>query len=414
MSKEILYSFVIDSRGLSLSPTRSEKAWYFIRKGKAKLVTQYPLTIKLTYEVDNTDISKLHMGLDVGQTTGIALVQECKTRNKVIFKGEIAHRKDVSSLMTTRKGYRASRRSEKRYRPARFNNRASSSKKGRLAPSIKTRQDEIIRVIKRLQKYISIDRVVIEDVSFDIRCLTDGYKPYRWGYQMSNRLDENLRKATLQRDNFTCQECGAKETMLEAHHIVPKRLKGEDTITNLITLCISCHKKVTGVEEVYIGKFQSLTGGKQLGLRYASHVMQGKTYLYNELCKIINLATKTDGGTTSNRRLDWNIPKSHSNDSIVITGLKPDTTSVYEYTIQPLRKKRKCKLDKSLDIVQGDRVLYTPRGKSGVKCYVTAILLTGTQKGKYKITSLLGKKRYGPLSVKSLTKISTDKGLRVS
>ena len=102
--------------------------------------------------------------------------------------------------------------------------------------------------------------------------------------------------------------------------------------------------------------------------------------IYNELCKIVNLVTKTDGGTTSNRRIDWNIPKSHSNDSIVITGLKPDTTNLYGHTIQPLRKKRKCKLDKSLGIVQGDSVLYTPRGKSPIKCYVTAILKSGKLK----------------------------------
>lgn len=412
--KEIKYSFVVDSRGKALSPTKSEKAWYFIRKGKAKLVTQYPLTIKLTYEVDNTDISKLHMGLDVGQTTGIALVQECKTRNKVIFKGEIVHRKDVSSLMTTRKGYRKNRRSEKRYRPVRYNNRSSSSRKGRLAPSIKTRQDEILRLVKRLQKYVGIDKVVIEDVSFDIRCLTDGYKPYRWEYQRGNRLDENIRKATLMRDNFTCQECGVKDTILEAHHIVPKRLKGSDTISNLITLCNSCHSSVTGKEEDYIDKFQSLTGGKQLGLRYAIHVMQGKTYLYNSISKLVSDIAKTDGGTTSNRRIDWGIVKSHSNDAIAITSLKPDTVGVYEYNIQPLRKKRKCKLDKSSVIVQGDRVIYTPRGKFSINCYVTAILKSGKLKGYYKLTGLLDGKRYGPVSVRSLRKLVTDRGLRIS
>lgn len=414
MSKEILYSFVIDSRGIALSPTRSEKAWYLIRKGKAKLVTQYPLTIKLTYEVDNTDSSKLHMGLDVGQITGIAMVQECSTCNKVIFKGEVAHRKDVSNLMTVRKGYRKSRRTEKRHRPARFNNRSSSSRKGRLAPSIKTRQDEIIRTLKKLQKYISIDRVVIEDVSFDIRALTDGYKPYRWEYQKSNRLDESIRKATLIRDNFICQVCKAKDTMLEAHHIVPKRLKGSDTISNLITLCTSCHSRVTGNEEEYIDKFQSITGGKQVGLRYASHAMQGKTYLYESVSKHVRLASKTDGGTTSNRRIDWGISKSHSNDAIAITGLRPDTTSVYEYKIQPLRKKRKCKLDMSLEILQGDRVRYKPRGKKPIVCYVNAILQSGKSKGFYKLKGIKDSKKYGPVSKNSIEKLSEDKGIRIS
>ena len=52
----------------------------------------------------------------------------------------------------------------------------------------------IIRVIHWLNKWINITNYWLEDVSIDIRALTDGYKPYRWQYQKSNRLDENIRK----------------------------------------------------------------------------------------------------------------------------------------------------------------------------------------------------------------------------
>ena len=113
--------------------------------------------------------------------------------------------------------------------------------------------------------------------------------------------------------------------------------------------------------------------------------MQGKNYLYKELENIVKEVEKTDGGTTANRRIDWGIEKSHSNDGAVITGLKPDTLNLYDYTIKPLRKKRKCKIDTSLEIVQGDRVYYKPRGKKKVECYVNAILQNGKLSGYYKL-----------------------------
>ena len=410
--KEIKYAFVVDKNGTVLSPTREEKAWYKIRKGQAKLLQLKPLTIQLNYEVINTDNSGIIMGLDVGQTTGVGIVQKCDTRNKVIFKGEINHRKDISKLMEQRRNYRKLRRAEKRYRPSRFNNRSSSKREGRLAPSIKARQDEIIRFTNKILKLLYIDKVIVEDVSFDIRALTDGYKSFKWEYQKSNRLDENIRKATLNRDKFTCQLCGAVETRLEAHHITPKRQNGENTLDNLITLCSECHKEVTGKEDNYKVLFYNKINGKQIGLRYAMHVMQGKNYLYKELENIVKEVEKTDGGTTANRRIDWGIEKSHSNDGAVITGLKPDTLNLYDYTIKPLRKKRKCKIDTSLEIVQGDRVYYKPRGKKKVECYVNAILQNGKLSGYYKLKDYNGN-CYGPASPKSLQKITTEKSISI-
>lgn len=41
------YSFVLDAEGKQLSPTKEVKAWYMIRKNKAKLVSKYPMVIQL-------------------------------------------------------------------------------------------------------------------------------------------------------------------------------------------------------------------------------------------------------------------------------------------------------------------------------------------------------------------------------
>ena len=92
----------------------------------------------------------------------------------------------------------------------------------------------------------SIKEYYLEDVCIDIRAMTDDYKPYKWQYQKSNRLDENLRKAAIIRDNYKCQECGKSNCKLEVHHIQARKYSGADTIGNLITLCFTCHQKTEG------------------------------------------------------------------------------------------------------------------------------------------------------------------------
>lgn len=59
------------------------------------------------------------------------------------------------------------------------------------------------------------------------------------------------RKETRKRDNYTCQHCGITEEQLgkqlDVHHIKPYRLfdnsKEANELTNLISLCPSCHHK---------------------------------------------------------------------------------------------------------------------------------------------------------------------------
>ena len=280
------FCFVIDNEGKQLSPTKVNKAWFLIRKNRAVLVELFPMVIKLTKTVkpECVDSSVFTCGVDIGSKhTGIALVQICNSRTKVVFKGVIEHRNDVKKLMTLRAGQRKYRRSHKRYRPARFNNRSSSKKNEKIAPSIKQKKDSVLRVVNYLNKYIKIEKYKLEDVAIDIRRLQDG-KIYSFEYQNSNRLDENLRKATLMRDNLKCQECGKNKLKLEAHHITPKRLNGCDSISNLITLCKECHDKIGGIEEQFIEKFYKKIEGRNIRFDYAQHVMQGKTYLRKELC----------------------------------------------------------------------------------------------------------------------------------
>ena len=374
--KEKEYAFVQDCKGKQLSPTEANNAWYLIRKQKAILINKYPMMIQLKKEVKDVeeDESEFVAGIDDGSKhVGIAIVQKCQTKNKVIFKGTIEQRQDVKHLMDIRRGYRRYHRNHKRYRQARFNNRSSSKQNGRLAPSIKQKKDAILRVVNRLSTWCNINKIILEDVQIDIRALQDG-KLYGWQYQKSNRLDENLRIATLMRDNYICQECSKKDCTLEAHHIIPRRLKGSDIISNLITLCDKCHYKTKGNEEKFIKKYQEKIKGSNIRFDYAQHVMQGKNYLRKELGNIA-LLILTIGSETANKRIDWSIGKSHSNDAIVISGLKAnqDQCNIKDWIIKPMRRKSKAKTDNVLGIKHRDLVSYMFKNGEKHVGYVTAL-----------------------------------------
>lgn len=376
------YSFVLDAEGKSLSPTKEVKAWYMIRKGKATLVSKYPMTIKLIRVIPEEEIcnDEIRCGIDDGSLyTGIAIVQKGKKHNKVLLKGTIEHRNDVKIRMTDRAIYRRNRRNHKRYREKRFYNR-TSHKRSNLAPTIRQKKDATIRVINDISKYIDISDYYLEDVAIDIRAMTDGYKPYKWQYQKSNRLDENIRKAVLIRDNNTCKMCGKKHGSMEIHHILPRRLNGTDSVANLVTLCHKCHKKVTGKETKYIQYFHKLLNNENIDighrLKYTSHVMIGKNYLRNGLSKKGDLSLTT-GGDTANKRKDWNVEKSHSNDAICITDLKPDKNYEYikDWVFKPIRKKDslKKKTTKVLGFKHRDYVEYTYKNGNRYEGYVTAL-----------------------------------------
>lgn len=364
--------YVIDSRKVPLSPTNYNNGYRLIRKGKAKMISKMPFVIQLTREQDNTDLSQIIGGVDTGALyTGIGLMQECKTKNKIIFKGTINHPQDVKKKMELRKGYRRYRRSHKRYRKARFNNRASSKRLGRLPNSIKCNKDEIIRVLDKLSNFIKLSKVIIEDVQIDIRRLTDG-KLYSWQYQKSNRLDENLRKATLMRDNHTCKMCGIKNVRLEAHHVIPRKYNGMDSLNNLITLCHSCHDKVTGKEMEYSEMLYKMINGKNIRFDYSQRAMQGKTYLRQTL-ECLYEVDLTYGSDTANKRIDWGIKKSHSNDALCCNGLKFKDIDFKDWIIFPLRKKGKAVNKSIFHIKHRDIIKYTKKDKSFYIGYVISI-----------------------------------------
>ena len=370
------YAFVLDAEGRQLSPMRIEKAWYKIRHNQAKLVNKYPMVVQLYKVVPKDEICKdeVRCGIDDGGLhVGIALVQRCQTKNKVVLKGTIEQRNNVKKKMELRRMYRQHRRYYKKYREQRFNNRASSKRKERIAPSIFQKRQATMRVVDQLNKWINISGYWLEDVAIDIRAMTDGYKPYGWQYQRPNRLDENIRKAVILRDGCKCMECGKSNCRLEVHHIKPRRNNGSNTMSNMITLCSKCHDKTQGKEEQFMDRyFSMINGSDNKYLNYASHVMIGKTWLREQLSNLAPLHLTT-GGDTANKRIDWDIEKTHSNDAICITDLMPDTVDVKDWIIKPIRRKCDGKSDNLNGFRHRDYVQYTYRNGATYKGYVVAL-----------------------------------------
>jgi hypothetical protein len=264
-----------------------------------------PFTIQLLWDCEE-HVQEIIAGIDKGShITGLS----CVGKGEILLSGEIHHRLDVKEKMDGRRAHRRSRRNRKWYRPARFQNRASSKRSGRLPVSIKTNVEEVIRVVKRLP--LPISSIVIEDVQVDIARLNN---PMLKGsqYQDPTRLDENLRIACLMRDGYTCQHCGKREVRLEAHHIVFRERGGKDTLDNLLTLCDQCHRKL------HQGKITLKVAGVHGHLdQIAQRSMQGKSYLYATLGAQTPLSTLF-GYQTATLRKARDLPKEHDIDALCI------------------------------------------------------------------------------------------------
>jgi len=48
----------------------------------------------------------------------------------------------------------------------------------------------------------------------------------------------------MERDKFKCQECGIKGVRLDIHHKIPFLISFNNSLSNLVTSCRSCHMKI--------------------------------------------------------------------------------------------------------------------------------------------------------------------------
>lgn len=326
--------YVINKNGSPLMPCKPAKARHLLRADKAKVAKRCPFTIQLLWDCEE-NAQPTTLGIDKGSKfTGLSVVQD--DNSKVLFQAELRHRLDVKEKMTARREHRRLRRNRKWYRPPRFLNRASSKRSGRLPPSIKTNVEEVLRVVNKIP--LPISKIIVEDVLVDIRKLTTPEVKGK-GYQVSNRLDENLRLSCLMRDKFKCQnpKCKGHIRSLHAHHITWRSKGGKDTITNLIMLCNKCHG------DLHQGKWVlKIKGASNFKDQIAQRTMQGKSYLYQELRVLCSNLEIVYGYQTSIKRHELGLNKTHLMDAYVIAGgdITPTIYNAYRINFR-LRQTRR-------------------------------------------------------------------------
>ena len=301
--------YVLDINGHPLMPTkRFGKVRRMLSDGQAKVVQREPFTIRLLYDIENPVVQNLTLGVDTGSSKiGCAVVNE---KQNVLYLSEVEIRNDITKKMDRRRSFRQNRRSRKtRYRKVRFLNRKNSIKKDRYNPTLKSKFDSHVREIEFIKSILPISKLILEVGQFDTHKLKNP-NVRGWGYQRGiNYGFANSRAHALDRDNYTCQICGAKNTRLEVHHIIFRSQGGSDDLDNLITLCERCHNNLHNGKIVL-----KIKSKKKLLLKHASQM----NVIRCMLLKHYPEAIETFGYVTKANREQSNLSKEHYNDAITI------------------------------------------------------------------------------------------------
>ena len=299
-----MYVYVINKNGNPLMPCKPAKAKHLLKAGKAKVIKRTPFTIKLLWDCEE-NTQEVVAGMDTGsKTIGCAAI----ANGKVVYQSEVQIRQDVSKKMEQRKMYRRNRRGRKtRYRKARWQNRASMRKKGRLAPSIKSKVDSHLREKKFVESVLPVTLWNVETASFAIHKISNP-DVKRWDYQKGNQKDfYNVKAYVLHRDGYQCHKCKTKKGKMHVHHVVFRSNGGTDSPENLIVLCSDCHDKL------HKGEFE--IKGIRSKTKHATEVGIVKSQLEKQFGDF----EETFGYQTKfNREQILKLPKTHYNDAVAI------------------------------------------------------------------------------------------------
>jgi hypothetical protein len=218
-----------------------------------------------------------------------------------------------------------------------------------LPPSLKLKQDFILKVIRERGKPCRIDRIIIERANFDLQKIAAGViedpREYQQGYRYGFR---NTRAALMQEYGARCCYCGKSVAGQKWHidHVDPRRTGEINRWDNLAIACEKCNHSKGGktpkdagmrfavVTEKVAGRKirRSLAPKPVEGTRihkYMTQTDQGINMLKNALREIFPAAPieETFGYETAAWRDLWGLEKGkekgeHHNDAIVIASAR--------------------------------------------------------------------------------------------
>ena len=360
------------------------KARILLKNKQAVVHKIYPFTIRLK---DNSAVSKdrsYTVKVDPGSRhTGIAIVDD---KDSVVMLAEIEHRGHlIKRDIDKRRSLRQARRQRKtRYRPARFLNRTRP--KGWLAPSVKSRADNVINFIKKYKRLININKVMIENVSFDTAQMTANNNLIGTDYQQGPLYDTNLREFIFSKTNGKCSYCGAEAE--EIDHIVPRSKGGTNSTFNLTPACKSCNKLKSKLSLKEFGKIMnkdySHLEPKKLP-KDASIVQSARNYMFQEVTKIVPNTKGYEAWLTKYNRDELGLPKEHYYDALSVGNVgnyKFLTDKILQISAKGRGSRQMCRMDSYGFPQTSAKASKTVRGfQSGDM--VKAIVPTGLKKGIY-------------------------------
>ena len=396
--------FVLDSNNNSLTPTSNSNARRLLSSNKALVYKVYPFIIKLKKSFNST--KSFSIKIDPGSSiSGISIVDQ----DKALFFFELIHRgKEIKKALFQRRNIRRSRRNRKtRYRKCRFLNR--KRKTNWLAPSVKSRADNILNFVKKYSKYIKIDRIIIERVSFNTSQLSSDDKLFGLDYQSGNLKDIKLRKFIFQKYNNCCVYCNgeSKDSKLEVEHLVSKANGGTNSTHNLVLSCRTCNELKSTLSLKDFGKLMKkdfTTQSEQALLvrklepkklpKEAAIVQSARNYVINSLKE--NYIVETgEGWETKINREENNLPKEHYYDALSVgedKNYRIVTDKVLIIKAVGRGTRQMCRVDKygfpRTTATQSEQAKLVRKENRVVKGFMTgdivrAVVNKGIKKGKY-------------------------------
>jgi RRXRR protein/HNH endonuclease len=300
------FVFVLDTNKQPQSPIHPGAARLWLTQGKAAVYRRFPFTIILKRAVGNPIVEPVTLKVDPGsKTTGIALVQD----GKVIFAVELEHRgQQIKDALEKRRAIRRGRRNRKtRYRQARFLNRTRP--KSWLAPSLKSRVDNLRTWFTRFFKLCNLTQISMELVRFDMQLMQDA-EISGVEYQQGELQGYEVREYLLEKYSRKCGYCGAQNVPFEIEHITPKSRGGSNRVSNLCLACRPCNEAKGNQTATEFG-FPDIQQKAKQPLKDAAAVNTVRWAMFG-MFKSTGLPVEVGtGGRTKFNRTTQDYPKAH-------------------------------------------------------------------------------------------------------
>ena len=352
---------------------------------QAVIHKRYPFTIRLRNNNAVLKDRSYTIKFDPGsRTTGVAIVDD---KDSVVMLAEIKHRGHIIKRnLDSRRAIRHFRRQRKtRYREARFQNRTRPQ--GWLAPSVKSRADNVINFVKKYKKLMNINKIMIENVSFDVAQISSDDYLIGTDYQQGNLYNKNLKEFIFSKTKGRCSYCGGKAE--EIDHIVPRAKGGSNSTHNLTPACRSCNEKKSNLSlkefSKLMNKDYSHLEPKKLP-KDAAIIQSAREYTIRKIKEIIPNTISYASWLTKYNRDSLGLPKKHYYDALSVGEIPAKFNFLTDKVLQISAKGRGSRQMCRMDSYGFPRT--SAKSSKSVKGFQTgdivkAIVLTGSKAGEY-------------------------------